>query len=192
MFGNLRKESNMNTTGTIVGNISQNYKTRKPIITLELDTNEISVVEELKNENKLNVELKKYRKKRSNDANSYCWVLCDKIAKELSKEDIITKEQIYKDAILQIGTFEPMIIEEKAYDNFKRIWEHQGLGFLVQEVNKKDKCVKVHCYYGSSTYDSKEMSLLIDLLVQLAKSLNIETMPQAELNSLLESWDKNE
>ena len=85
-----------------------------------------------------------------------------------------------------------MIIEEKAFDNFKRIWERQGLGFLIQEVSRKDKCIRVNCYYGSSTYNSKEMSLLINLLVDLAQSLNIETMPQDELNSLLESWNGNE
>lgn len=85
-----------------------------------------------------------------------------------------------------------MIIEEKAFENFKRIWQKQGLGFLVQEVSRKDKCVKVYCYYGSSTYNSKEMSLLINLLVELAKSLNIETKSDAEINSLLESWGKNE
>lgn len=120
----------------------------------------------------------------------YCWLLCDKIAKELSKESVITKEAIYKDAIKQIGSFEPMIIEEKAYENFKRIWEKQGLGFLVNEVSRKDKCIKVHCYYGSSTYDSKEMSLLISLLVELAESLNIETKSQNEIDSLLKEWNK--
>lgn len=134
-------------------------------------------------------ELKEYRQKRSKDANAYCWILCDNIAKAITTpEAVVTKEVIYKDAILQIGTFEPMIIEEKAFDNFKRIWSKQGLGFLVQEVSRKDKCVKVHCYYGSSTYDSKEMSLLIELLVELAKSLNLETKPQAEIDSLLRSW----
>lgn len=136
-------------------------------------------------------ELKEYKEKRSLNANAYCWVLCDKIAKELSKEGTITtKEIIYKDTIMQIGSFEPMIIEEKAYDNFKRIWERQGLGFIVQEVSKKDKCIRVNCYYGSSTYNTKEMSLLIKLLIELAESLNIETKAQAEINSLLESWDK--
>lgn len=174
-------------TTAIITDINIDFNTRKPKISLLLDTNEISVVEELKNENKLNVELKKYRKKRSLDANAYCWVLCDKIAKQIGN---ITKEDVYKEAILNIGTFEPMIIEEKAYDNFKRIWERQGLGFLIQEVNRKDKCIKVHCYYGSSTYDSKEMSLLIDLIVQQAKEIGIETMPQQELESLLRSWGK--
>ena len=180
----------INTTGTIT-DLNIDFDTSKPKISLLLDTNDKDIILQLKKENKLNIELKKWFQKRSLDANAYCWVLCDKIAKELSKDgNAITKEQIYKDGILQIGTFEPMIIELKAYDNFKRIWEKQGLGFLVQEVSRKDKCIKVHCYYGSSTYDSKEMSLLIELLVGLAESLNIETKSQAEIDSLLESWGK--
>lgn len=147
------------------------------------------VIEQLKNEDKLDIDIKKYRKKRSLDANAYCWVLCDKIAKEISKDGTITtKEEIYKDAIKNIGTFEPMIVEEKAFENFKRIWEKQGLGFLIQEVTRKDKCVKVHCYYGSSTYDTKEMSLLIELLVEEAKQLNIEVKTKQEIESLLETW----
>nr|DAY39451.1 MAG TPA: NinB protein [Caudoviricetes sp.] len=134
-------------------------------------------------------ELKEYKEKRSLNANAYCWVLCDKIAKELSKEGTVTtKEIVYKDAITQIGSFEPMIIEEKAFENFERIWSRQGLGFIVQEVSRKDKCIRVNCYYGSSTYNTKEMSLLIQLLVDLAKSLNIETKPEYEIKSLLERW----
>lgn len=81
-----------------------------------------------------------------------------------------------------------MIIEEKAFDNFKRIWERQGLGFLVQEVSKKDKCIRVNCYYGSSTYNTKEMSILIDLLVQQAKDLDIETMTPEQLSILKDGW----
>lgn len=173
-----------------IKDISIDYLTNKPQIILTLNEREsLLSLEKLKGD-KLSVEIKKWRKKRSLDANSYCWVLCDRIAKELSKESIITKEQIYKDAISQVGTFEPMIIEEKAYDNFKRIWEKQGLGFIVQEVTRKDKCIKVHCYYGSSTYDTKEMSLLIEIIVDLAKSLDIETKPKEEIESLLRSWNE--
>ena len=173
-----------------IKDISIDYLTNKPQIILTLNEREsLLSLEKLKGD-KLSVDIKKWRKKRSLDANSYCWVLCDRIAKELSKESIVTKEQIYKDAISQVGTFEPMIIEEKAYDNFKRIWEKQGLGFIVQEVTRKDKCIKVHCYYGSSTYDTKEMSLLIEIIVDLAKSLDIETKPKEEIESLLRSWNE--
>lgn len=174
-------------TGTIQ-DISIDYMSNKPKITLLLNERDcLNSIENLKDD-KLTIDIKKWRKKRSLDANSYCWVLCDKISKELSEENIVTKEEVYKDAILQIGSFEPFIVQESTFDKFKKIWERQGLGFLVQEVSRKDKCVKVHCYYGSSTYDSKEMSLLINLIVDLAKSYNIETKPQAELDSLLRSW----
>ena len=171
-----------------IQDMSIDFETNKPKITVLLNEREcLNSLEKLKDD-KLSIEIKKWYKKRSLDANSYCWVLCDKIAKELSAETIIPKEDVYKDAILQVGTFEPFIVQETGFEKFKRIWEKQGLGFLVQEVSRKDKCVKVHCYYGSSTYDSKEMSYLIQILVDLAQSLNIETKPKEEIDSLLRSW----
>ena len=177
----------MQTTGKLT-DINIDFQSKRPKITFLLDNNEIGNLEEL-NGLKVDLSIKKWFKKRSLDANAYCWVLCDEIAKELSKEgQAITKENIYQDAVLQIGTFEAMIVSEKAFENFKRIWERQGLGFLVQEVSRKDKCVKVHCYYGSSTYNSKEMSLLIEYIVQNAKNLNIETKTKEEIDSLLRSW----
>lgn len=180
----------MQGTG-IIEDISIDYKTHKPKITLILNEREsINNIEKLKDD-KLCIEIKKNRNKRSLDANSYCWVLCDKIAKELCKDGtVITKEDVYKKEILQIGTFEPFIVQERTFENFKRIWEKQGLGFLVQEVSRKDKCVKVNCYYGSSTYDTKEMSLLIQSIVELANTLNIETRPKTEIESMLKEWDK--
>lgn len=178
----------METTAKITS-FNKDYQTGKAIVTLLLDIKVLDEIEELFKLDKITLIIKKLFRKRSLDANSYCWVLCDKIAKELSKDgEIITKENIYQDSILQIGVFEPMIVQEKTFERFKRIWEKQGLGFLIQEVSRKDKCVKVNCYYGSSTYDSKEMNLLIGLLINLAKSLNIETKPQAEIDSLLEAW----
>lgn len=178
----------MEATG-IITNFNKDWKTGKAIITLMLDIKDLEEIEKLSLLEKITITIKKFFKKRSLDANNYCWLLCDKIAKELCKDGtIITKEKVYQDTVLQIGTFEAMIVEEKSYDKFKRIWEKQGLGFLIQEVSRKDKCIKVHCYYGSSTYDSKEMSLLIELLVELAKSLRIETKTQEEINSLLELW----
>lgn len=178
----------MQVTGTLE-DYKVNFKNNSSKIVLDVSTNEIDKLEKLRGL-KLNVELKQYRAKRSLDANGYCWVLCDHIAKSLtSEETAITKEDIYKDAILQIGRFEPLIITEKAYDNFKRIWEKQGLGYLIQEVSRKDKCIRVNCYYGSSSYDTKEMSLLIQILIDLAKSIGVETRPQAEIDSLLKEWE---
>ena len=178
----------MQLTGA-VNDIGIDFETKKAKITLLVNEREcLNSIQKLKDD-KLSIEIKKQRNRRSLDANSYCWLLCDRIAKELSNDgSIVTKEDVYKDSILQIGRFEPVIVTEVAYDNFKRIWENQGLGFLVQEVSRKDKCVRINCYYGSSTYDTKEMSLLINKIVDLAMSLNIETKSQAEIDSLVQSW----
>lgn len=178
----------MQTTG-IITDISIDFDTSKPKISLLLDTNNKEDIQKLKNEDKLNVEIKKWYKKRSLDANNYAWVLCEKISKEISKDGtIVTKEDIYKDAVKNVGAFVPFIVEERAFENFKRIWEKQGLGYQVQETARKDKCVRVNCYYGSSSYDTKEMSRLIDAIVQECKQLNIETLTPKELSLLKEEW----
>ena len=112
----------MQTTGVIT-NLDIDYETRKPKISLILDTNSLDIVEQLKNENKLNIEMKKWYKKRSLDANAYCWVLCNNIANELSKNEITTKEEVYRDAILQVGSFEPFIVQEKTFEKFKSCYD---------------------------------------------------------------------
>ena len=63
----------MKTIGEIQ-DISIDFQTKKPKITILLNSNEINQVEELKGL-KLNVELNKWKKKRSLDANAYLWVL---------------------------------------------------------------------------------------------------------------------
>lgn len=143
----------------------------------------------LKQDNTKMYELKECKKTRSNDANAYCWVLCEMIATELSKNgSIIKKEEIYKSAIIDVGVFYPFIVEEKNFHAFKRIWESMGLGYQVQEIYRKNKCVKGNCYYGSSSYNTQEMSRLIQLLVQEAEGLEIKTKDKREIKELLNKW----
>ena len=80
----------MNSVGTLQ-DISIDYKTNKPKITLLLDArNSISSLEEIK-EDKLSIEIKKYRKKRSLNSNNYAWELITQIADKISA----SKEEVY-------------------------------------------------------------------------------------------------
>lgn len=165
------------------------FTKNKVKVTFELEENAedaLKIIEKLQKD-KVSVEIKKYYKNRSLDANAYCWVICDLIAKSIGNG--MTKETVYKDAIAHVGTFESMIIAEKAYENFKRVWQKQGLGFVIREVSRKDKCVKFQAYYGSSTYNTKEMSILIDFLINECNNLEIETKSKEEIESLLKAWD---
>lgn len=176
----------MKSIGTIE-DISIDYKTQKPKILLVLNEREcISSLEELK-EDKLSVEIKKYRNKRSLDANAYMWVLISKLEEKVN----IPKDIIYKDAIRNIGVYEVIPVKSEAVDRFIEAWTKNGLGWVCETTKSKlEGYTNILAYYGSSTYNTAEMSRLIDLIVQECKQLNIETMSKPELDSLIESWDR--
>ena len=131
-------------------------------------------------------EIKEYKKKRSLDANAYCWVLCKKIADVLR----ITKEEVYVKAIHEVGKFEIVPIKDEAVDTFIKAWSLKGIGWICEVLNKSklDGYTNLIAYYGSSIYDTKEMSVLIDNIVQEAKQLEIETMNPRELEQLKSMW----
>lgn len=151
----------------------------------------VEVLNQIQENKRYNIELKLHREKRSLTANSYCWVLCQKIAEELSKNGVYTsREDVYRQAIKGCQAFTPMPIKAEAVERFTEIWQSNGIGWIVEDVgNSKLNGYKViHAYYGSSTYDTKEMARLIDCLVSEATALGIETKTEEEVNSLLEEW----
>ena len=131
-------------------------------------------------------EIKKRRKKRSLDANAYCWVLIDQIAALTG----INKAEVYKAALREIGGVSDMIcIPKRAAERFKYSWERQGLGWqCIFEKSRFDSCINANLIYGSSVFDTKQMAALIDSLVQEAETLGIDTLTERERSLLLEEW----
>jgi hypothetical protein len=130
--------------------------------------------------------VKEHRKKRSLDANAYAWVLINKVADALR----LTPKEVYRMAIQDIaGNHEILPIKTEAADKFKEVWEAQGLGWPCIDIgrSKIDGYRNMKAYYGSSTYDTRQMSLLIDHLIQDCKALDIETLPPDKLALLLEA-----
>lgn len=172
----------------VISDIGIDYKTNKPKITFLFDNKEVLQQAEELQDNKLNVEVKKWYKKRSKDANAYLWVLIEKLSQKLN----MSRLEVYKKHIYEAGTYQELQMEEEAMDKFSKIWGYKGLGwFCEKSVNQYGEII-LRAYFGSSTYDTKEMTRLIDSVIQDCKEQNIETMTPNELNSLLESWGKNE
>ena len=130
----------------------------------------------------ISVEIKPYREKRSLDANGYMWVLVDKIAEKMH----LGKAEVYRNAIKDIGGASTVVcVQDVAVDALCRGWQDRGLGWQTDTMPSKIKgCTNVILYYGSSTYDTRQMTILIDHLVQDAKALGIETLTPAELEAL--------
>ena len=134
------------------------------------------------------LEVKEHRRKRSLDANAYCWVLINKLADVMR----IPPTEVYRQAIQDIsGNSEVIPIKEEAVAQFKQAWSHNGLGWLCKDMGKSKipGYRNLMVYYGSSVYDTKQMSELIDHLVQDCKALEIETLTPDKLSMLMEEWD---
>ena len=143
----------------------------------------VNAIEKL---NLVDLSIKKHTQKRSLDANAYAWVLIDKIAAKLGA----TKETVYRETVRNIGgNSETVCVMEKAVDKLIDGWGRNGIGWLADKMPSKIAgCVNVILYYGSSTYDSAQMSRLIDLIVNDCKAQGIETLTPWELDGLKERW----
>ena len=157
----------------------------KQRLTLELDADYRAEFDEL-HEKDVDITIKKHRNRRSLDSNAYAWVLIDQIATKRR----MSKLEVYRNAIRDIGgVSEVVCIQNGAVRTMKDIWTRNGLGWQVEEMESKiPGCTNLVLYKGSSVYDTKQMSALIDSLVQDAKSIGIETRSPAEIESLLKEY----
>ena len=165
--------------------ISKDWKSNKFNITFIMDNAPDECAIEKLRDNKLSVKATKFRKKRSLDANGLLWHCLGKIAIALETD----KWDVYLQMLKRYGKYTYICVKPNVVESVKAQWRECE---VVGEIDiNGTKAVQMLCYFGSSTYNTKEMCLLINLLVELAKSLNIETKSKAEIESLLKEWDKS-
>lgn len=134
----------METTGTLE-EINIDYKTGKPKISFLInDKSKLPTIEELKGL-KLKIIAKKDIKKRSLDSNAYMWTIAEKIAERLG----ITKIEVYKDAIKEVGQCEVLPIKDEAVETFINAWKHHGQGWICEIIGKSkiDGYTNITAYY---------------------------------------------
>lgn len=117
--------------------------------------------------------IKEYRKKRSKDANAYFWEFLDKLAVKLN----IGKTELYRELIRDIGGVSTIVCtKNEAVPVLIDKWSQNGIGWFADiEESKIEGCSNVILYYGSSTYDSLQMSRLIDRLIFECNIVGIDT-----------------
>ena len=131
-------------------------------------------------------EIKEFRKKRSLDANSYAWVLMNKLADKLN----MGVRDIYRHYIPDIpNNSETICVQDSAVDKLRTGWEHNGLGWCSDvTASKLPGCTNVVLYYGSSTFDQHQMGIMLDLIIADCKQVGIETLTPAELARMNLEW----
>ena len=121
-----------------------------------------------------------HREKRSLTANAYAWALIGKIADTLRTD----KDAVYLQMLARYGQSEIVTVREDVpWQKIFRYADKIGTG-----VVKGRTFTHVRVYRGSSEYDSREMAVLIDGIIDEANSLGIETLPPEEVARLKERW----
>lgn len=161
---------------------------------LTLTINEVAIAlagyERFKDIDNLEISIKKHRKKRSLDANAYFHVLVGKIA------DVLTISKAKSKNILISKYGQPEILPDGSIFYYKTTAPPEYMAELETihsmpvkfDIEDGKEVVFYKVYRGSHTYDTSEMSKLIDGAVADAKELGIETMTPNELERMKQMW----
>lgn len=161
--------------------VTANFLTKKMRVTFELET--MCDPQELEGKD-LRLKAVIWRNKRSLDANGLLWVCLDKIASALNTD----KWEVYLLMLKRYGKFTYILVKPNAVEYTKTIWRESE---VIGEVDVNGtKSVQMLCYFGSSTYDSKEFSRLLDGVISEMKDMGLETPAQEEMDRMLAEWGK--
>lgn len=165
-------------------NVSKDWQTSEIHITFTVnEQSAVSEIDSIKDCEKLRLTADKYRQKRSLDANAYAWVLMQRIAEAVNTD----KWSVYLRCLQDYSrAFTHVIVKPKAVDMMKELYRTCiDLGEVTVNGTTGHQ---LQVYYGSSTFDTKQMSVFIDGIVRECKELGIETMPPAELERMKAQW----
>lgn len=127
-------------------------------------------------------QIERKKKKRSTDANALCWKMCTEIANVLRTD----KESVYVEMLRRYGQSDIVsVVSSVDVKGYFKYYEEFGRG----TVNGKE-FTHYKVYKGSSEYDTREMSILLDGILDEAKALDIEVITEREKSLLLTEWGR--
>ena len=133
----------------------------------------------------LDITAQKHRRKRSLNANALLWKCIGDIAAAIGAD----KWEVYMKMLKRYGAFTYVCVKPGAVEMLKRQWrecEEVGLVKVGEQT-----AVQMLCYYGSSTYDTKQFSRLLDGVISEMEEIGIETPTSEQMRRSLEQWEKD-
>lgn len=185
----------MEGKGKLAG-IARNWQNGRIQLTFEFEQDISSTIDDLK-EDVLTITAKKFRRKRSLDANAYYWQLLSKLADRLE----VSKPYLHNQMLRKYGENEVIdgktvfLVVPDSDDGARRADEAETYHIKpTSEVKYGADGTAYRTYImlrGSSTYDTKEMSTLINGLVSDCREQGIETMPSEEFERMMAMYDQS-
>lgn len=188
----------MEFTGRFVSGLRIDLESHRIELTVQCDRDDIGPEwDDLRKNEKLAFTVKPWKKKRSLDANAYYWQLVTKLADKLN----ISKPHLHNILLRRYGQIEFIdgkmiyLVLPDSDDGSRQADEAETYHIKpTSEVKQGMDGMMYRTYLmlrGSSTYNTKEMSGLIEGLVSECKEQGIETIPPKELERMMEMYEKN-
>ena len=164
----------MKITGRI-SDVNIDFVSGVPKVTLSINEKNTFLQEydELKDLEKLSIEIKPYRAKRSLDANAFFWAACTAIANALRT----SKDEVYFDMLRRYGQGFVVKVPNQHIEKFKRTYKYVE---PHDALPAEEKALYFRVWLGSSTYDTQEMSILIDGVLSEIKEMGLDFMSEEE------------
>ena len=179
----------MELRGTIKG-LASTFPKRKIFIELETD-GRLEDIEKLQGKD-LDITFKVHREKRSLDANAFLWSCLGKMGGVLN----VPAWDMYLYSLERYGKYTYIQILESAYEDLKRMWRETKVVGDFMSVNmitgEKEKFLEVLCFFGSSTYNSKEFSRLLEGVISDMEQMGLERPTSDEMNALIAELERKE
>ena len=158
--------------------------TRKWLISFEVE--DAPEVFDKTKDKPLNIDIKQFRDGRSKDANALLWACIGEIAVALRTD----KWSVYLLMLKRYGQYTYICVPPQAVDMVKRQWrEVEEIGDI--KINGRD-AIQLLCYYGSSTYDTKQFSALLDGVISEMQEIGLEPPTSEEMRHCLEEWERRQ
>lgn len=152
------------------------------VVGLEIIEGNIGEVEKYKDHD-LAVTLKQWRNKRSLNANALLWACINDICNTLGGD----KWDVYLELLRKYGQYTFIEMPAEAFPKFKKMYRECDV--VGSRYTDGGDILQVLCYYGSSNYDTKEFSVLLDGVIDDMRQAGIETPTDADLKAALDAWE---
>jgi sensor domain CHASE-containing protein len=173
----------MEFTGKFKG-IQTDYLTGEAVILFTVNEKvALAGVDKIKDIERLRIKAVQYREKRSLDANGLLWACLSDIAAALRAD----KWDIYLQMLKRYGQYTYICVKPKMVEAVKMQWRECE---VVGNVNiNGQEAVQMLVYFGSSTYNTQEFSVLLDGVVSEMKEMGLPLPMPGDMKMALEQWE---
>lgn len=132
-------------------------------------------------------DIKPTEKKRSRNANSYAWSLISQIAAAVGENPI----DVYRNEVKEVCCKSDVLsIATEAVERFRSAFCENHLGRSIAVISMDEERAVILAVYGSSDFNSKEMTRFINHIVSECEFLGIETEDSIRIKAMIDDWEK--